>query len=420
MPRAHEIPKLRSFFRVVTTEEARGHLGRFPPLPGEKVRVQRAFRRVLAEDLFAPEDLPHFARANMDGYAVHAADTFGASPSQPAYLRLVGSVPMGRAVRRELERGEAVRISTGGMLPPGADAVVMLEYVDELPDSTVEVQRSVSPWENVVRVGEDIARGKLVFRRGRRLRARDLGALTGLGILEVPVHRRPRVALVSTGDEIVSPSRKPKPGQVRNVNEFSLRAMAEEAGGIVRSFGVVPDDADKLRHTLARALEFADAVLLSGGSSVGTKDIALDVITSFPDSEVLFHGISIAPGKPTILCRALGKPVLGLPGHPVSALVIFELFGAPLLRLLQGERPEEAFAPDRTVRAVLGQNVASQPGREDYVRVRLERQDGRLRAVPIPAKSAAVFSLVQADGLVRVPASAEGLESGTEVEVRLL
>jgi len=411
---------VKSFFRVVTTDEARARIAAFSPVGAEVVRVADAWGRVLAEDVTAPADLPHFHRANMDGYAVRARDTFGASASIPAYLKLVGSVEMGKAPHGTVRAGEAMRIATGGMLPTGADAVMMIEYTEELDGGTVEVHRSVAPWEHVLRIGEDIGKGEPIFARGRRLRARDLGALTGIGITRVRVFHKPKVALISTGDEIVAPDATPRPGQVRNINSYALIAMATEAGADVTDLGVTPDRPQHLRRALTQALARHDLVLVSGGSSVGAKDITLDILTSFAHSEILFHGISVAPGKPTILARALGKPVLGLPGHPVSALVIFEVFGAPLVRILGGEDQRAVFAPRRTVRARLSQNVASQAGREDYVRVALVQGDGMCLASPMVSKSGAIFNLVKADGLVRIPASAEGLEEGAEVEVILL
>ncbi|HXQ24331.1 MAG TPA: gephyrin-like molybdotransferase Glp [Candidatus Acidoferrales bacterium] len=416
---------IRSFFRVVTTDEARARIAAAAPVATETIRVAAALGRVIATDLVAAVDLPHFDRANMDGYAVRAPDTFGASASVPAYLILAGSVDMGKEATRRLHKGEAMRIATGGMLPPGADAVVMIEHTEEVGHDTatgrtVEVHRGVAPWENVLRIGEDIAQGAPIFGRGRRLRARDLGALTGVGLTRVAVFRRPRVALISTGDEIVAPDVRPRPGQVRNINTYSLVAMATEAGATVTDFGVIRDRREDLRRALARALARHDAVLISGGSSVGAKDITLDVISSFPRSEIIFHGISVAPGKPTILARALDKPVLGLPGHPQSALIIFDLFGTPLLRILGGEDAAAAFAPARTVRARLSQNIASQAGREDYVRVTLAERGGERIATPLAGKSGAIFNLVKAGGLVRIPASAEGIDEGAEVEVILL
>lgn len=420
----------KSFFRVVSTEEARAALAHCAtPTRISSAPVRDALGRVLGAAVSAPEDMPHFDRANMDGYAVRARDTFGASASVPAYLDLVGIVEMGAVARQPVARGQAVRISTGGMMPPGADAVVMIEYTDEVAGGvapgkssgrTVEIQRSVAPWENVLRKGEDIGKGTLIFPAGRRLRARDLGALAGIGVRRLRVHDLPEVALISTGDEIVAPEAKPRPGQVRNINAYSLIAMVGEAGAVTSDLGVIRDERDAMRTALASALDRSDVVILSGGSSVGAKDITLEIIQEFPRSEVVFHGISVAPGKPTILARALGKPILGLPGHPQSALVIFELFGAPLLRMMAGEAAATAFAPRRAVSARLGRNVASKPGREDYVRVRLETVAGVQVAQPMPAKSGAIFNLVQADGLVCVPANAEGLEQGAAVEVILL
>jgi molybdopterin molybdotransferase len=374
---------------------------------------------VLAEDLYSAVDLPHFHRAAMDGYAVKAKDTFGASQSLPAYLKLAGVVEMGKEATQAVNSGEAIRISTGGMMPPQADSVVMVEYTDETDAGLVEIHRGVSPWQNVIQIGDDIKQGELVFRRGRRLKAHDLGALTGVGISSVPVYKRPRVGLISTGDEIVDADTEPRPGQVRNINQHSLAGLIEECGGDLKDWGVIRDDRGDLSKAIGEALEWGDLVLLSGGSSMGAKDIALETILSFPNSEFIFHGISIAPGKPTIFARACGKPIMGLPGYPVSALVIFDLFGAPLIRRLGGESADALQRFSRTVRARLKTNIASQLGREDYVRVTLERQSDCLIATPLPSKSGAIFTLVKADGMVRIEMNQDGLEQGEEVEVIL-
>ncbi len=416
MPRAQSAPRVRPFFKVVSTDEARARIRETDPISSESIATRDASGRVLARDIVAPIDMPHFDRANMDGFAVVASDTFGASSGTPAYLEILGSVEMGQTARKRLSKGKAFRVATGAMLPPGADAVVMVEHTDEVGE-LVEIHKGVSPWQHVLRAGEDVEKGTTVMAAGRRLRPRDIGALTGLGITRVRVHRRPRIGLISTGDEIVPPERKPRPGQVRNVNQFSLAAMAESVGADVVDYGVINDAAGDLAKTLSKSLRSEDVVFLSGGSSVGVKDLTTDVIMSFPNSEIVFHGISVAPGKPTILARAKGKPIVGLPGHPVSALVIFDLFGAPLLRILGGEGAADAFQPAQTTRAVLAQNVASKPGREDYIRVKLEQVDGRSVATPMPGKSGAIFNLVAADGLVRVPANAEGIDEGSEVDV---
>jgi len=409
----------QTFFKVLAPREALNVLLTVHPVATEEIPSVRARARVLADELRSAVDLPHFHRAAMDGYAVIAKDTFGASQSLPAYLKLAGIVEMGKEAAQPLTPGTAMRISTGGMMPPNADSVVMVEYTDETDAGLVEIHRGVSPWQNVIQIGDDIKKGELVFPRGRRLRAHDLGALTGVGIASIPVFKKPRIALISTGDEIVDVESEPRPGQVRNINQHSLAGLIEECGGELKDWGVIRDDRTALRDAIAGALEWSDLVLLSGGSSMGAKDIALETILSFPDAQFVFHGISIAPGKPTIFAKACGKPVLGLPGYPVSALVIFDLFAAPLIRRLGGENLDVLEKFSRSVRAVLKTNVASQIGREDYVRVVLERSPAGLLAAPLPSKSGAIFTLVKADGMVRVDMNQDGLEQGEEVEVIL-
>jgi len=409
----------QTFFKVVTPQEALRALLQVSPVGTERIPTVRARARVLAEDLYSNVDLPHFHRAAMDGYAVKAKDTFGASQSLPAYLKLAGVVEMGKEATQLLGAGEAIRISTGGMLPPESDAVVMVEYTDETDAGLVEVHRSVSPGQNVIQIGDDIKKSELVFSRGRRLRAHDLGALTGVGVSSILVYMRPRIALISTGDEIVDADTEPLPGQVRNINQHSLAGLIEGCGGELRDWGVVRDDRDQLIRAIGEALQWSDLVLLSGGSSMGAKDIALEAILSFPDSEFIFHGISVSPGKPTIFAKACGKPIMGLPGYPVSALVIFDLFAAPVLRKIGGEDVTGINQFAKTLRATLKTNIASQVGREDYVRVTLQHDSERWLATPLPSKSGAIFTLVKADGMVRIDLNQDGLEQGEEVEVIL-
>ncbi len=409
----------QTFFKVVTPQEALRALLQVSSVGSERIPTVRARARVLAEDLYSSVDLPHFHRAAMDGYAVKAKDTFGANQSLPAYLKLAGVVEMGKEATQRLGAGEAIRISTGGMMPPESDAVVMVEYTDETDAGLVEIHRSVSPWQNVIQIGDDIKKRELVFQRGRRLRAHDLGALTGVGISSVLVYMRPRIALISTGDEIVDADTDPMPGQVRNINQHSLAGLIEGCGAELRDWGVIRDDKDQLIRAIGEALQWSDLVLLSGGSSMGAKDIALEAILSFPDSEFIFHGISVSPGKPTIFAKACGKPIMGLPGYPVSALVIFDLFAAPMLRKIGGEEVTGINQFEKTLRATLKTNIASQVGREDYVRVTLERDSERWLATPLPSKSGAIFTLVKADGMVRIDLNQDGLEQGEEVEVIL-
>ena len=409
----------QTFFKVLAPQEALKILLSIAPVGTERIDSVKGRGRVLAEDLYSTVDLPHFHRAAMDGYAVKAKDTFGASQSLPAYLKLAGVVEMGKTVAQSLAAGEAMRISTGGMMPPESDSVVMVEYTDETSAGLVEIHRGVSPWQNVIRIGDDIKKDELVFQCGRRLRAHDLGALTGVGISSISVHRQPRIALISTGDEIVDADTVPLPGQVRNINQHSLAGLIEECGALLKDFGVIRDDRAELTKAIGDALEWGDLVLLSGGSSMGAKDIALETILSFPDAEFVFHGISIAPGKPTIFAKACGKPILGLPGYPVSALVIFDLFAAPMIRRLGGESAAALTRFTKTVKARLKTNVASQIGREDYVRVTLDGDPPALIATPLPNKSGAIFTLVRADGMVRMEMNQDGLEQGEEVDVIL-
>jgi len=409
----------QTFFKVLAPQEALRLLLAVEPVGTERISSVKGRARVVAQDLCSAVDLPHFNRAAMDGYAVKAKDTFGASQSLPAYLKLAGVVEMGKEAVQPLATGEAFRISTGGMMPPESDAVVMVEYTDETKAGLVEIHRGVSPWQNVIQVGDDIKKGESVFRRGRRLRAHDLGALTGVGISMISVFKQPRIALISTGDEIVDADTTPLPGQVRNINQHSLAGLIEECGGEIKDWGVIRDDRAELTRAIGAALEWGDLVLLSGGSSMGAKDIALETILSFPDSEFIFHGISIAPGKPTIFAKACGKPILGLPGYPVSALIIFDLFAAPIIRRLGGEGVESLGRFAKTVKAKMKTNVASQVGREDYVRVTLDGEANQLVATPLPSKSGAIFTLVKADGMVRIEMNQDGLEQGEEVEVIL-
>jgi len=408
---------VKTFFNVVTPEEALRTLLEARPVGTEALATIHCRGRVLADNLFCQVDLPHFNRAAMDGYAVRAKDTFGASASLPAYLKVVGTVEMGKEVTQAVADGQAMRISTGGMLPPGCDAVVMVEYTEDSGDGMVEIQRGVAPWQNVIQIGDDIRRGDMVFNAGRRLRAHDLGALTGIGVASLQVFKKPLVALISTGDEIVDVSAAPGPGQVRNINQHSLAGLIEEWGGELRDYGVVRDDRTMLEAVMRDALQGADLLLLSGGSSVGVRDITLEAILALPEAKIHFHGVSVSPGKPTIYATACNKPVLGLPGYPVSALVIFDLFAVPLLRKLSGETQTKACQSRQTIRALLTTNIDSPSGREDYVRVTLAERDGRLYASPLPNKSGAIFTLVKADGMVRIGLNQEGVEEGEEIEV---
>jgi len=404
------------FFQLHTIAEVLSLLERFPPLEGEEVSLAAAWNRVLAHSVAATADVPEFDRACMDGYAVRARDTFGAGPGSPAWLTIVGEVAMGAAPRQALAPGQVMRIATGGMLPPGADAVVMVEYTQELGDQTLEVYRSVAPLENVVQRGEDVQAGTVLLTAGTRLRAQDIGLLAAMGIPQVQVRRRPRVAIIATGDEIVPISAPLPPGKMRDANSSALAAQVQAYGGEPWPLGIIPDDLDAWQETVGATLEGADLILLSGGSSVGTRDLAVTTVRSFPQAEILVHGVAISPGKPTILATIDNKPLFGLPGHPVSAMVVMEILVKPLLLRLLGQTEVEP-GWGHTVTARLSRNLASAPGREEFIRVRLRREGETLWADPVLGKSGLISTMVKADGLVRIPLQIEGLEAGEAVEV---
>lgn len=410
------------FLTLLPPEEARAlllsHLS--APLPDSVlVDVSSSLGRVCAEDVRAPHPLPEFPRSTVDGFAVRARDTFGASDSLPAYLSLIGEVPMGGAPQFEVRAGQCAVLHTGGMLPSGADAVVMLEYTQHAREGEMEIQRAVAAGENMIRVGEDVAAETVILPKGRRMRPAEVGGLMALGILSLRVAKSPKIGLLSTGDEVVDPSQTPQPGQVRDVNSYTLSALIERAGGEPIRYGIVGDQFEALEAAARKALAECDAVLITAGSSASTRDMTAEVISQLGEPGVLVHGINTKPGKPTILGACSGKAVIGLPGNPVSALVNGYLFVVPVIEKLLGETPR----PQATVRARLTVNLPSQAGREDWWPVKLVDREsgvGGWEAEPIFGKSNLIFNLVQADGLLRIPPDATGLSVGETVEVVLL
>ncbi len=383
----------------------------------EWVATAEALGRVTVRAVPAPEALPPFTRSSVDGYAVQAADTHGASDSLPVYLKIVGEVAMGAAPDFSLQAGQAAVIHTGGMLPEGADAVVMLETTQPARGDEVEVLKAVAAGENLLVAGEDVTPGQEVIPAGRRLRAAEIGGLMALGVLEVAVAKPPCIGILSSGDEVIPPHDTPKPGQVRDINSYSLSAVVLHSGGAPVRLGVVPDQPQALRRAAEEALATCDALVITAGSSASARDLTATVVDGLGKPGVLVHGVSVRPGKPTILAVCDGKPVIGLPGNPVSALVIAGLFVRPVIeRLLGLDRPPFLAA----LQARLTINLASQAGREDWIPVQLFRSDEGYLAEPIFFKSNLIFSLVQADGLVRIPPEANGLALGETIEVVLL
>ncbi len=411
---------MAQFLKVKTADEVLSILSGIRPLPAEPVSLALACGRRLASDITAVEPVPHFARATMDGYAVRARDTFGASESLPALLERSGEVVMGEAPGLAVAPGKAVEVPTGGMLPEGADAVVMVEYTSALDNTTVEITRPAAPGENVLKTGDDIAPGAIVFRKGAMLRPQDIGVLAALGIVDVEVFRLPRVALISTGDEIVPVETRPlPPGKIRDINSFCLAAQIESTGARIGMRTRVSDRLEELVSVCREALINHDVIVLSGGSSVGVRDYTTRVLAGLPESELLVHGVAIRPGKPTIFGRAGGVLFWGLPGQPVSALIICRIFVLPSLRKLQGMMETE-LAHEAPLGAILNRQVPSVHGRTDYVPVALSRGSrGAMEASPIFGKSGAISILARADGYLIIPEHVEGLDQGAEVFVFL-
>jgi len=421
------------FLTLLPPDEARALLLSHLPkstVDSESIDVISSLDRILAEDILAPHPLPEFQRTTVDGYAVRARDTFGASDSQPAYLTLVGEVPMGDAPAFEIRAGQCASIHTGGMLPNGADAVVMLEYTqgiafsglrpEESGKREIEIFRAVADGENVIHVGEDVAQGQLILPRGCIMRPAEIGGLLALGITSLRVARLVKVGIISTGDEVIDPSQSPRRGQVRDVNSYTLAALVEKSGGVAKRYGIISDQLQALKEAAAKALSECEVVIITAGSSASTRDMTAEVIRSLGAPGVLVHGINTRPGKPTILGVCNGKAVIGLPGNPVSALVNGYLFVVPVIEKLLGALPR----PKATVLARLTVNLPSQAGREDWWPVKLamsgQQSAVRFDAEPIFGKSNLIFTLANADGLLRIPPDATGLSAGEIVEVILI
>jgi molybdopterin molybdotransferase len=409
---------MRPFFQVQTLEQVWQLMSEVECLPSESVPLEASAGRTLAEEFAAPHDLPGFARSTMDGYAVRAEDTFGASEAQPGYLILEGEVVMGHAPEFALSSGRCARIGTGGMLPKGADAAIMVEHTREVDGQTVEITRSVAPGANVIGPADDAEAGQVLLPAGQVLRPQDVGLLAAMGVQRPTVVRRPRAGILSTGDEVVPVSDSPGPGQVRDVNAHVLAAQVRASGGEAVPIGLIPDDPRRLRAAVGQSLAEADLTLLSGGSSVGTRDLTAEIFQNVEGAELLVHGVSVAPGKPFIWVRAGVHHLLGMPGHVASCLVSFHLFVEPLLERLLG-RPAAAFTRFGRLEATLTRNISAASGRELYQRVRIEPTDTGWLAEPVVGRSGLLRSLVQGHGLVRVPLGSEGVDEGTRVEALL-
>lgn len=406
------------FFNVLPPTDALSNLiERLSPCGRvERRSTASSCGRILAEQICSPENLPSFNRSAMDGYSVTAKDTFGATEGLPAYLEIVGEVPMGETSKVTISLGQAAIAYTGGMLANNADAVVMMEHTQDLGSGLIEVTKPVAPGENVIQRGEDLSIGEPLLSKGHTIRPQDIGALLGLGITEITIHQKPRVSIVSTGDELVPPEIKPGHGEIRDINTYTISTLVKETGGIPIQIGLVGDCFTEQKDAALRGLHMGDALIFSAGSSVSARDLTSKVIECLGKPGVLMHGISVKPGKPTIVGLVNGKPVFGLPGNPVSAITVFDILVRPILHFLAGSLTNPL---PSTVKAILDQDIPSGPGREDYVQVNLSEIEGRLFASPVFGKSNLINTMVRAGGVVKIALDQNGLYSGEEITVRL-
>ncbi|MDP3478302.1 MAG: molybdopterin molybdotransferase MoeA [Desulfoprunum sp.] len=383
----------------------------------ETIPLAEALDRVLAAPVLSPEDLPAHARSTMDGFAVRATDTFGTSESMPGYLQITGEVRMGEPPKGEVKGGSCFRIATGGLLPDGADAVIMLEHTVPVDDTLIEVVKGLGSGSNIIGKGEDIAKGALALPAGRLLRPQDLGLLAGLGISEVQVTRTVRVGIISTGDEIIPFSETPRAGKIRDINAIALSGLIRRAHARPVDYGIVSDRKEIFMPVLEQAVRENDIVLFSGGSSVGMRDLGEQAITDLGPPGILVHGVALKPGKPVIIGLSNEVPVFGLPGHPVSAMVCFDLFVRPAIDRLSGLSTD--LLPEASISARLDRNMNSAAGRRDLIRVQLSRQDDIWTAEPILGKSGSISTLSRAHGYFIIPESSQGVSQGATITVYL-
>lgn len=405
------------FFQVISLEEALQRLrNHFPDnrLEIEEVSLLQAQNRFLAEDLTAAENVPDFNRSTVDGYAVKAADTFGAGESLPSLLMAAGSVRMGQKAEMTLQKGQAVAVPTGGMLPEGVDSVVMVEYSEQFDADTIAVYKPVSPGENVIARGDDLRQGEAILSRGTWLTAKHIAMLAACGIGRVKVYRPVKFSIISTGDEIIEIDQPQNIGQIRDINSYGLASIIAQWGGEVTYRAIVKDDYDALKQSMTEGLAQADVLLTSGGSSVGERDYTYRLMQELCGDDVFVKGIAIKPGKPTIAGSADGKPVIGLPGHPSAAMTVFRVLMSTVLKQW-GLNIQETLVPAR-----LSINLPSAPGKTTFQMVSLQQEQNGFVAVPIFGKSGMIHLLGHSDGYIVLEAHQEGLEQNQQVLVHLL
>ncbi len=403
------------FFNVQPIESALATLfDHWTPQPqSETISTQHALGRILAETITSPIALPEFRRSTVDGYAVRATDTYGATQSLPAYLKCVGEIHMGQPASIDTQQGETVSIHTGGMLPDTADAVVMVERTQQFSADEIEILAPVAVGENVIQIGEDVGIGDVILKKGQQLRPQDIGGLLAVGVTEIPVTLPPKVGILSSGDELVTPDEIPQAGQIRDINAYTLASLIQQAGAAPHIIGIARDTLEDYLTHARNGFAQVDMLVLTAGSSVSIRDLTRDVIDSLGTPGVLQHGLAVKPGKPTLLAVCDNKPVIGLPGNPVSALLVARQIIISLIHHHFGITSRSPFTQSATLTA----NIPSTTGRDDTIPVTLHQDGNSLMATPVFGKSNLIFNLIHADGLIHIPLNSNGLKVGTNVKV---
>lgn len=406
------------FFDVVSVEEGRkrllknfqNHLFQL-----EEISILESIGRILGENIYSEENVPQFNRSTMDGYAIKSKESHGASESIPSLFNIIGSVKMGEEAGYIIKAGEAVSVPTGGMIPEGADGVVMVENTEKLDDSTLMVYKAISYGENIILKGDDIKEGELALKKGRKITPEVIGVLAALGISKVKVFKKPKFYIISTGDEIIDLDEELTMGTVRDINSYTLYALINNLGGEVVGKSIIRDDYELLREEVDKAIDFSDIVLISGGSSVGARDYTHKVINSFDGAGVFVHGVAIKPGKPTIIGEGKGKLIFGLPGHPVSSIVVFKTFVEYYIYKKMNIKKDA-----RKTEAIINFNFPSSPGRKTYQMVKLKEKDNDVYAEPSFGKSGMISLLSNSDGYIIIEPYEEGIYKGEKREVFFL
>ena len=407
---------MSDFLKVTPIEKALKIIDEHPSAlpPTVNVNTVDSISRTISKPIKSSSNLPNFERSTMDGYAVRASDTYGASQSQPSYLHVVSEIKMGSTPNTRLNTGEASRIFTGGMIPESADAVVMVEYTELIDQSLIEIIKPVAPGENIIQIGEDIKENDIIFEVGHKIRPQDIGGLLALGITQIPVFQPPKIGVISTGDELIDPKTEPIKGQVRDINSYTISSLIQKHGGEPIIFGINKDEFEIQFETAKKALSKCSIVVISAGSSTSSRDLTSKVISNLGKPGILMHGLAHKPGKPSIIGSARDKLIFGLHGNPVSAMIIFQLLVKKAINNIL-RRTQEIINPSK---AILTTDIPSINGREEHVPVKLfNSQSGTLMAQPVFGKSNLIYTLIRSDGIVVVPINKSGVYSGDLVDV---